>query len=75
MAPGDTGQLSLSVASLSDQSCRHYAGKGQTRRKQWNPLPPVLASKEQGLLVVLSCLTLFDPLDWSPPGSSVHGIL
>ena len=22
-----------------------------------------------------SCLTLFDPVDYSPPGSSVHGIL
>ena len=21
-----------------------------------------------------SCLTLFDPMDWSPPGSSAHGI-
>ena len=25
--------------------------------------------------VVLSCLTLWDPKDRSPPGSSVHGIL
>ena len=24
---------------------------------------------------VQSCLTLSDPMDWSPPGSSVHGIL
>ena len=27
------------------------------------------------MLVVQSCLTLCDPLDCSPPGSSVHGIL
>ena len=27
------------------------------------------------VLVALSCLTLCDPMDWSPPGSSVHGIL
>ena len=26
-------------------------------------------------LVTLSCPTLCDTLDWSPPGSSVHGIL
>ena len=26
-------------------------------------------------LVAQSCLTLYDPLDCSPPGSSVHGIL
>ena len=25
--------------------------------------------------VAKSCLTLCDPMDWSPPGSSVHGIL
>ena len=27
------------------------------------------------MLVIQSCPTLFDPLDCSPPGSSVHGIL
>ena len=26
-------------------------------------------------LVAQSCLTLCDPMDYSPPGSSVHGIL
>ena len=26
-------------------------------------------------LVAQSCLTLWDPMDYSPPGSSVHGIL
>ena len=27
------------------------------------------------VLVAQSCLTLCDPMDYSPPGSSVHGIL
>ena len=27
------------------------------------------------VLVILSCLTLCNPMDYSPPGSSVHGIL
>ena len=27
------------------------------------------------MLVTQSCLTLFDPMDYSLPGSSVHGIL
>ena len=27
------------------------------------------------VLITQSCLTLFDPMDCSPPGSSVHGIL
>ena len=28
----------------------------------------------EGVLVPQLCLTLCDPIDWSPPGSSVHGI-
>ena len=28
-----------------------------------------------GVLVTQSCCTLCDPMDCSPPGSSVHGIL
>ena len=28
-----------------------------------------------GCLGAKSCLTLCDPMDWSPPGFSVHGIL
>ena len=31
--------------------------------------------KEVKVLVVQSCLTLCEPVDCSPPGSSVHGIL
>ena len=27
------------------------------------------------MLVIQSCLTLFDPMDYSPPGSSIHGTL
>ena len=28
-----------------------------------------------GAKLLLSCLTLWDPMDYSPPGSSVHGML
>ena len=31
--------------------------------------------KQQKVLVTQSCLTLCDPMDYSPPGFSVHGIL
>ena len=31
--------------------------------------------KCESVLVTQSCPTLFDPVDWSLPGSSVHGIL
>ena len=31
--------------------------------------------KQKKVLVSQSCPTLFDPMDYTPPGSSVHGIL
>ena len=37
--------------------------------------PEVEALKEVNVLVAQSCQTLCDPLDCSPPGSSVHGVL
>ena len=48
------------------------------------PLMEICASTDQAqvllllcvcVLVTQSCLTLCDPVDCSPPGSSVHGIL
>ena len=36
-----------------------------------NELSPVIVK----MLVAQSCLTLCDSMDYSPPGSSVHGIL
>ena len=38
-------------------------------------LIPPLINNAWNAQVTLSCLTLCDPLDGSPPGSSVHGIL
>ena len=31
--------------------------------------------KKVKVLVTQSCLTLCDPMDYSPPGSSIHGII
>ena len=36
--------------------------------------PKVQDTKVKVKLVAHSCLTLGDPLDWSPPGSSICGI-
>jgi len=33
-----------------------------------------LSGSDMKMLVAWSCLTLCDPLDCSPPGSSVHGV-
>ena len=34
-----------------------------------------LHSREDQMLVYHVCLTFCDPMDWSPPDSSIHGIL
>jgi len=45
---------------------------GFSRQEHWSglPLPSPMCESE----VAQSCLTLRDPMDCSPPGSSVHGI-
>ena len=49
--------------------------------KLWSPalkvdsLPTEAPGKPYKELVIQPCLTLCDPMDCSPPGSSVHGIL
>ena len=37
-------------------------------------MPKVRGLESVQVLVVQSCLTLCDPMDYSPPGFSVHGI-
>ena len=49
--------------SLTFSNCQHYV------------FPYMLFLVQQVcVLVVQSCLTLYDPLDCSPPGLSIHGI-
>ena len=40
----------------------------------WEACFSFLARRKEGL-IIQSCLTLCDPMDWGLPGSSVHGIL
>ena len=40
-----------------------------------NPQDGLSLNPHVCVLVTQSCLTLWDPMDCSPPGSSVHGIL
>ena len=47
-----------------------------TRNRTWPVLGPLpLGPMRVKALVSQSCLALYDPMDGSPPGSSVHGIL
>ena len=52
----------------------------QARVLEWVPLPSPLnninrVESEVKVLATWSCPTLYNPMDCSPPGSSVHGIL
>ena len=49
---------------------------GFSRQKHWSglPFPSPMHESESENEVAQSCPTLSDPMDCSPPGSSVHGI-
>ena len=36
---------------------------------------PVISTEKVKMLVAQPCLALYDPMDCSPPGSSVRGVL
>ena len=45
---------------------------GSSRQEHWSGLPFPSPMRESE--VAQSCLTPSDPMDYSPPGSSIHGI-
>ena len=47
---------------------------GFSRQEHWSGLPFPSSMHESESEVAQSCLTLCDPSDCSPPGSSIHGI-
>ena len=47
---------------------------GFSRQEYWSGLPFPSPMHESESEVAQSCPTLHDPMDCSPPGSSVHGI-
>ena len=47
---------------------------GFSRQERWSGLPFPSPVHESESDITQSCLTLSDPMDCSPPGSSVHGI-
>ena len=58
------------------QTAAHQAplSLGFSRQELWSGLPFPSPMHESQSEVAQSCLTLHDPMDGSPPGSSVHGI-
>ena len=62
---GATPQMAAHQAPLS---------LGFSRQEYWSGLPFPSPMHESESEVAQSCPTLSDPMDWSPPGSSVHGI-
>ena len=49
---------------------------GFSRQEHWSglPFPSPMHERKSETEVAQSCLTLSDPMDCSPPGSSIHGI-
>ena len=47
---------------------------GFSRQEHWSGLPLPSPMHESESEITQSCLTLSDPMDCSPPGSSIHGI-
>ena len=48
---------------------------GKVDLKLMSQLKGALKCEKVKVLVTQSCLTLCNPMDFSPPGSTVHGIL
>ena len=71
----------LRQVSLLEEKCNtlwapQWHFKGEARRSLIHQGAAYLVNDPgKGSEVVQSCLTLCDPVDCSPPGSSVHGIL
>ena len=61
---------------VTPQTAAHQAppSLGFSRQEHWSGLPFPSPMHESESEVAQSCLTLSDPMDCSPSGSSVHGI-
>ena len=59
------------------QTAAHQAppSLGYSRQEHWSGLPFLSSMQESESEVAQSCPTLSDPMDCSPPGSSIPGIL
>ena len=60
-----------------NNSFRGFIGRGKvlTHGRYGFPIIVRMTAYTEDVLVAQSCLALRDPMDCSPPGSSVHGVL
>ena len=81
--PMDQASLLLLLSRFSrvrlcatPQTAAHQAppSLGFSRQEHWSGLPFPSPMHESESEVAQSCLTLSDPMDCCPPGSSIHGI-
>ena len=66
-------QSCLTLCDPTDGSHQAPLSLGFSRQEHWSGLP--FPSPMHESEIAQSCPTLSDPMDCSPPGSSVHGIL
>ena len=70
------GMLLLLLSRISRVADQAPLFLGFSRQEHWSGLPfPSPNPACMHAKSLQSCLTLCDPMDSSPPGSSVHGIL
>ena len=66
------GSLVLATADVQKAVTDVWTGRWFTPRKRFR-MEAARPFLKKGKLVAQLCLTLCDPMDCSPPGSSVHG--
>ena len=63
---------------VTPETAAHQAppSLGFSRQEHWSglPFPSPMHERKSESEVAQSCWTLSDPMDCSPPGSSIHGI-
>ena len=65
------------IVYLPKEGKQHHlstAAGGEMESRQWSRDTGTNHESESEIEVAQLCLTLYDPMDCSPPGSSVHGI-
>ena len=80
-------EININLSPPQEKGTNHYSSGMERAGERFTPrslrqvclqslLRETLAlASKLWVLVAQSCLTLCNPMDWSPPGSSVHGIL